>query len=227
MSARTEVEKPALTHAALPPGLQQALEPLGHLEVTAISDPAVLRHHKLALFCSTRCPGRLVLRTYDLAQALRDAGQVVVGGFHSPMEQECLALLLRGKQPVIVCPARAIDDFRVPADWRSAIAAGRLLVLSPFEAKHRRVTVELAERRNRFVAALADEVFVAYAAAGSRTEAFAREVAAAGKPLLTLDDPDNAPLLALGARPLSLDELRRRAPTLDAGPLFQRSLPGL
>jgi hypothetical protein len=208
---------PIPTAGLVPAGLPDASFPR---QATAIGDPKLLDHHKLALFCSTKCPGRLVLRTYDLAQALRDAGQTVVGGFHSPMEQECLALLLRGSQPVIVCPARAIDDWRMPADWRPAIDAGRLLVVSPFEAKERRVTAELAERRNRFVAGLADEVFVAYAAPGSRTAAFAGEVAGWGKPLLTLDDPDNAGLLALGAAAISPEAVRGRTPTVEAGPLF-------
>ena len=49
-----------------------------------------------ALFCSQRCPGDLVLKTYDLARAMRDAGVPVIGGFQTPMERECLRLLLRG-----------------------------------------------------------------------------------------------------------------------------------
>jgi HEPN domain-containing protein len=35
-------------------------------------------------------------------------GVTVVGGFHAPMERECLTILLRGAQPVILCPARNI-----------------------------------------------------------------------------------------------------------------------
>ena len=85
-----------------------------------------------ALFCSQRCPGDLILKTYDLARAMRDAGVPVIGGFQTPMERECLRLLLRGRQPVVVCPARGIDNMRVPRDWRAAIDDGRLLVLSPF-----------------------------------------------------------------------------------------------
>lgn len=190
-----------------------------------MGETSLLKASKLALFCSIQCPGRLILQTYDLAQALRDAGRTVIGGFHSPMEQECLTLLLRGKQPIVICPARSLENLRVPLAWRSALEAGRLLILSPFEAKHRRATAGLAQERNRFVAALADEVFVAYAAPGSRTEVFIREVAAWGKPLLTLDSPQNAGLLALGARPVTPDELRRAGPAIDAVPLFQLGLP--
>jgi hypothetical protein len=53
------------------------------------------------------------------------------------MERECLALLLRGTQPVIVCPARSIGRMRIPAAWKEATARGRLLALSPFaESQH-------------------------------------------------------------------------------------------
>ena len=62
-----------------------------------------------ALFCSNRCPGDLILKTYDIAKAMRDAGVPVVGGFQTPMGKECLRLLLLGSQPVVVCPARGID----------------------------------------------------------------------------------------------------------------------
>ena len=154
------------------------------------------------MFCSVRCPGKLILETYELAHSLRDAGITVIGGFHSPMEQECLRVLLRGRQPVIVCPARGIENMRLPGEWRVALAADRLLLLSPFEGKLRRATARLAYERNEFVAALADEVFIAYAAPGSKTEAFARQAAARGKPLCTLSTPDNANLLGLGARPV-------------------------
>ena len=84
-----------------------------------------------ALFCSNRCPGDLILKTYDLARAMRSAGVPVVGGFQTSMEKECLRLLLRGSQPVVICPARGIDNMRIPRDWRIALDGGRLLVLSP------------------------------------------------------------------------------------------------
>ena len=74
-----------------------------------------------ALFCSNRCPGDLILKTYDLARAMRDAGVPVIGGFQTPMEKECLRLLLRGSQPVVICPARGIENMRIPRDWRTAL----------------------------------------------------------------------------------------------------------
>ena len=169
--------------------------------IFALGNLETLSAPLLALFCSSKCPGNLILQTYDLACALREAGVTVIAGFHTPMERECLRLLLRGKQPVMICPARGIHK-RIPRDWKKPLADGRLLILSPFEEKHRRMTSGLSAIRNRFVAALAGRIFIAYAAPGSKTEALAREIIAWGKPVLTLDSPENANLIALGSEPV-------------------------
>ena len=169
-----------------------------------------------AIFCSSRCLGDLILKTYDLVRAMRNAGVPVVGGFQTPMEKECLRLLLRGTQPVVVCPARGIEKMRIPRDWRAALNEERLLVLSPFPATARRPTAELAAQRNDLVADLAQQVFIAHAAPGGKTEAFASKLAESGKPLLTLDSPANGNLVEMGALVVSQEEFagsRTRAPS--------------
>ncbi|CAN5520347.1 hypothetical protein BH23CHL2_BH23CHL2_05950 [soil metagenome] len=168
---------------------------------------SLLNQELLGLFCSGRCPGNLILQTYDLAVALRDAGVAVVSGFHSPMEQECLRLLLRGQQPVVICPARSIVRMRIPGEWREPIESGRLLVVSPFDERHRRPTAKLAGERNRFVAALASRVFVAHASPGGKTEALVAELLGQGRRVLTFDDPENRHLLDMGAEPVGPGDL--------------------
>lgn len=190
-------------HTDYPLRLHQYLGPHAPTVLTALGNLDILQHTLTALFCSVQCPGRLILQTYDYVRALRDGGQAIIGGFHSPMEQECLKLLLRGGQPIVICPARSIERLRAPPDWKPALERGRLLVLSPFDSGERRATQDLARERNAFVAALADEVFVAYAAPDSKTLAFAQEVIDWGKPVCTFDAPENAALLGLGARPVA------------------------
>lgn len=185
--------------------------------ITARGNLAILQRPTLALFCSVACPGALVLRTYELARALRDGPAAVVGGFHTPMERECLDLLLRGTAPVVICPARAIDGMRVHAAWQEALDAGRLLLLSPFAGEQRRATADLAQRRNRFVAALAGAIFIAHARPGGKTAQFAATIASWGKPLLTLDGDDNANLMALGARPIEPHALLYTEPDTQRG----------
>ncbi len=176
-------------------------------ETVHIGNLQLVEEPLTALFCSQRCPGDLILKTYDLARAMRDAGVPVIGGFQTPMEKECLRLLLRGSQPVVVCPARGIQNMRLPGDWRPALEEGRLLVPSPFPSTIRRATAEVAAQRNEMVASLASQVFIAHAAPGGRTEAFARKLAAEGKPVLTLESPGNGNLEALGARTVTPEDI--------------------
>lgn len=160
----------------------------------------------LALFCSRRCPGSLIIRAQDLAYALRAAGVPVVGGFHTSVEKECLRVLLGGAGPLALVPARGMEGMRLPAVWRAPLAEGRLRLLSPFGPNERRVTAALSVARNRYVAELAAAVLVIYAHPGGGTETLCRELLAAGKPVYTLADPANALLVALGARRVQVGE---------------------
>lgn len=179
-------------------------------DITMMGNPDLLRARPLAIFCSIRCPGDVILKLYDLVRALRDAGIPVIGGFHTPMEKECLDLLLRGKQPIIICPARGIEGMQVPKNLKPGFDAGRVLVVSPFPAKSRRITSDLAERRNLFIAALAREIFVAHAAPGGLTEKVCRELSSTGKILLTFKSPENTNLSTIGARAVNTKNLVRR-----------------
>jgi len=167
----------------------------------ALGSRQLLGHVKLGLFCSIHCPGKLIVQTYDLVRALRDVGVTLVGGFHSPMEQECLRLVLRGGSPVIVCPARCVQDMRLQPEWKPPLQGGRLLLISPFPPSVRRVTRATALSRNAFVADLADVLFVAYADPGGSTERLCRDALGDGKPVLTFGEPENQHLIELGAQP--------------------------
>ena len=180
--------------------LQRTFDSAHPRVVTARGDIGILDGTVTGFFCSIRCPGDIILRIYDLARGLRSTNMTLIGGFQSPMEKEFLEFLLRGSTRVVVCPARSIENMRVPREWRPPISEGRLLVLSPFGRSQRRATAALAAQRNDLVAALATEVFIPYAAPGGKTESLARRNATAGKVILTLDSPANANLLALGAR---------------------------
>ena len=156
--------------ARLPVGASPQLSALGNLDQLALP--------KTALFCSARCPGQAILAAYDQAARWRDAGRCIIGGFHSPVEQECLRILLRGRQPVIICPARSLEKMRLPGDWQKPLADGRLLILSCFSGNEHRITSTLAARRNEFVAALADEVWFAHVAPGGQMQRLAQKIAA-------------------------------------------------
>lgn len=156
-------------------------------KVYAAGNLDALAQSTTALFCSSQCPGSVILRTFDRMIAMRDRGEIVMGGFHSPMERDCLRILLRGHQPVVLVLARALHDMRIGPELQKPFRDGRLLFLSPFTSGNRRVTAPLAIERNRFVAALAKSVLVAHAATGSRTAALVEEMLTAGKEVARMD----------------------------------------
>lgn len=153
-----------------------------------------------ALFCSRKCPGELILKTHDLAQRFKERGIPTIGGYHSPIEQECLRVLLRGVQPILLCPARSIEKMRLKPAWKDALTDERFLILSTFESRHNRSTAALANRRNAFVAALADKICIAHAAEDSKTLEFAQMLLTWGKPVFTFETPANDALFQLGAQ---------------------------
>ncbi len=176
--------------------------------IFSIGNPDILENRLLALICSIRCPGSIVIQTFDAMRALRDAGVVVIGGFHSPMERECLDILLRGSQPVILCAAKRLRGLRLGAAARKALKDGRLLLITPFGDRVKRTTSAQAVQRNELVAALAETVLVPYAVTGGRTDATARNALARGQPLFTFGDENNAHLIHAGAEPYNLDRVK-------------------
>ena len=114
-----------------------------------------------ALFCSKKCPGDAILKAYNLAQELCERETPVIGGFHTPVEKDMLEILLKGRGPIVMCPARGLEGMRMPKVWNQAIQQGRFALLSMFDHHIHRATKETAHQRNFLVAALAkDHVFI-------------------------------------------------------------------
>lgn len=170
--------------------------------MTTLGNVDLLCEASVALFCSVKCPGSLILKTYDLAQKLREENVTIIGGFHSPVEREVLNVVLKSKTKVVICPARGIESMRIPPEYRKPLDQARLLIVSSFTGKQRQPDTVMAERRNQMVSALAAQVFVSYAAPRSKTENLCRRIVEWNKPLFTFAGEANNNLVALGARAL-------------------------
>lgn len=187
------------SHSPCPAIVKQRLVASAPDRLYLLGAPHVLDNRLIGLICSVECPGSIVLKTFDAIRLLRDQGAAVIGGFHSPMERECLDLLLRGIQPVVICAARRLAGLRIGTQARKALRQGRLLVLSAFGDKTRRVTSARAVLRNDLVAAMAEAVFVPYAVPGGKTWQAVQRILERGQHVVTLDDDANAALVACGA----------------------------
>ena len=173
---------------AYPQALLEGLRSDAPNEFWAAGPLQLLDQPKTGFFCSSQCPGSIILKTFDAITQMRDEGRVLIGGFHAVMEWECLGILLRGRQPVIWVPARSIAGMHLKPELVPAFDAGRLLILSPFPPKDKRITAAMAEARNRFVGALADRIFVPHAAPNSRTLAICDQLKSSGKQIVNADD---------------------------------------
>lgn len=169
-----------------------------------LGDTGLLERVQLGLVCSIQCPGSVILKTFDAVRQLRDNGTVLAGGFQSPLEKECLRILLRGSQAVVLCPAKGLARPGLGVTEKKALSEGRLLVVSMFGRQKRRTTAAQAIQRNHLVAAMAERLFVPHAAPGGKTWEIVHAALRRNQPVLTLEDNANQALLSLGAEPLGL-----------------------
>ncbi|WP_305563905.1 hypothetical protein [Polaromonas sp.] len=116
-------------------------------------------------FASRQCPGTAIRAAMDWAVAQARGKLPVIGGFHSPLEQSVLEVLLAAHSPAVVVLARDVAGATFPVDWREPIEAGRMAVVSAWQGASR-LTAELAAERNTLAARLAQCSVVAHAAEG-------------------------------------------------------------
>jgi predicted Rossmann fold nucleotide-binding protein DprA/Smf involved in DNA uptake len=166
--------------------------------------PVSLQLRTLGFICSIQCPGSVVIQALDAARELRDAAVCVLGGFHSPMERECLDILLRGRQPIGWCPAHGLDSLTRTESQAAAVETGRLVLVAAFPPEVRKATVEQAVQRNDLIAELAAALWVPHAAPAGKVWTTVRKTLAADKAVYTFDDPANRELLDAGAKPLNV-----------------------
>ena len=128
-----------------------------------IGNLSILEQPKTAFLCSRQVPADAVLKCYDWAIQMREAGRCVISGFHSPIEQDVLHYLLKGKQPVIMALARGVKTSWEPS-IQKALEEGRLLIITPFGEGVKRASADTAAVRNDLMIQLADDIVVGYAA---------------------------------------------------------------
>ena len=87
---------------------------------------------------------------------------VVIGGFHSPLEQSVLKVLIQARSPVVAVLARPVSDAKLPPEWVEPVNQGLMAVVSA-NLTTIRLTSEVAMARNNLVAQLATTIVAAYA----------------------------------------------------------------
>jgi hypothetical protein len=92
---------------------------------------------------------------------MREKKQCVISGFHSPLEKDVLAILLKGNQPLIVVLAKSLPQKPKP-EFQKALNENRLLLISPFDKKVIRASERTALIRNKLMMELAEKIVVGF-----------------------------------------------------------------
>ncbi len=179
----------------MPENAPEKIYTLGNLDI--------LNNNLSAIFCSQKCPGSIILQSYDMAQKFKEEVITIIGGFHSPVEKEVLTILLQGTNHVIICPARGIEGMRIKPEYKEPFDKGRILFLSPFEKTQKRATLETSLYRNQFVASLADRIIITFAETGGKTEQLCKDLLTFSKKIYTIKNEKNQNLIDIGLKYLS------------------------
>jgi predicted Rossmann fold nucleotide-binding protein DprA/Smf involved in DNA uptake len=131
----------------------QNMYTLGNKELLALP--------KIAFLCSRQIPASAVLKCYDWAIEQRDNFRCIISGFQSQIEKDVLHYLLQGTQPIIIALARGIKK-KIEPELKESISQNRLLIATLFSENVKRSSAETAEKRNRMMIEIADEVVFGY-----------------------------------------------------------------
>ena len=130
-----------------------------------LGNAALLDQPLTAFFASRQCPGSAIRAAMNWAVEQARGQHPVISGFHSPLEQSVLEVLLTAKAPCVIVIARKLEEAQLPPAWLQAIEQGTAVVIG-MAPTTQRLTAELAVRRNDWVAQRAARIIIAHAAAG-------------------------------------------------------------
>jgi predicted Rossmann fold nucleotide-binding protein DprA/Smf involved in DNA uptake len=162
-----------------------------------IGNRDILKTEKTTFFCSRRCPASVVLLSYDWAKQMRRDDLCVISGNHSQIEKDVVHYLLKGKQPIILALARGLKK-RLDPKESHALRDNRLLIITPFGSGVTRASQDTANKRDEFMAELADEIFVSFAEPEGNVERLVIKWLKKGKKVKTFDVTENRALIDAG-----------------------------
>ena len=133
-----------------------------------------------AFFASRQCSGTAVRAVMAWAIDQASNKSPIISGFHSPLEQSVLEVMLSAGAPWVMVRARKFEINRLQPAWLQAVQESKSAIVSIADTT-RRLTSELAEQRNEWVCAHADMIVIGHASPGGRLLAQARQWGADGR----------------------------------------------
>lgn len=172
-------------------------------------DPTILNHTLLGIISARQIDSDLALESSQLLEQLVFMKDIsFVGGWHSPLEEEALRVLLAHEASIIFCVSKGLDRFIPSIELESRIGQG-LLLLTHCSPKAKRITRDASVRRNQLVVELAKALLILSAPEGSASLNLAKSALRQGKTVHTLEHRLNKELLTAGAVPATADTIKQ------------------
>ena len=172
-------------------------------------DLTILNHPLLGIISARHIDSDLALESSQLLKQLVFMKDVsFVGGWHSPLEEEALRVLLAHEASIVFCVSKGLDRFIPSIEVGSRVSQGQALLLTHCSPKAKRITRDASIRRNELVVELAKAILVLSAPEGSASLNLARSALGRGKPVHTLEHRLNRDLLIAGAVPATPDKIK-------------------
>jgi len=167
----------------------------------------LLKSQLLGVVSARRIEPDLALKTADLLGQLASGEVTCIGGWHSPLEEEALRVLMRGSARIVFCVAKSLEKFVPSPAIASLVTQGRGLLLTHCSPRARRISRDASLRRNEIVLHLAKGILVLSAPARSASLKLAQAAIALRKPVFAPEHRINDVLLTAGALPATLENI--------------------
>ncbi len=174
-----------------------------------VGDPAILNGKLLGIISARKIDPDLALKTSQLLKQLASLGNVsFISGWHSPLEEEALNILLSHPVQLIFCVPKSLNRFVPGLDIENRISQGRALLLTHCSYRAKRITRDASLRRNHLVAGVGKGLLVLSAPAGSFSLRLAQKVIDLGRPVFTPRHRMNEGLFSSGALPATIENIQ-------------------
>lgn len=173
-------------------------------------EPAILTGKLLGILSARQIDHDLALKSSQLLKQVASLKSIsFIGGWHSPLEEEALRILLASQAPIVFCVPKSLNQFTPSVEVNNRVHQGQGLLLTHCSAKAKRISRDASLRRNQLVVGLAGALLVLSAPEGSASLKLAKSATHHGKLVLTPEHRINQELLASGALTATLENIER------------------
>lgn len=129
--------------------------------INYLGNQELLKRQKVAFFASSKTSSSSIFPTLDWAAEIAKRDDITVcSGFQSPLEKEILQYLLKGKCGIIIGLNRGMYNM-IPQKFIDVYNSGRILFISLENDNIIMPSKANAEKRNNYLASIADEIIFA------------------------------------------------------------------